>query len=103
MGGKPRALQEGLRARGDHLANLISTRLWDEESSAFVNAFSTNGTYNARITPTSFYALGTGAPTGEQATRMVTRWLTNASAFCVAPNGDFTGNDENGCYWGLPS
>ena len=33
---------------------------------------------------------------------MVTRWLTNASRFCVAPNGDFQGNSR-ACFWGLPS
>ena len=34
---------------------------------------------------------------------MVARWLTNSSAFCVAPGGDFAGNDPQGCWWGLPS
>jgi hypothetical protein len=61
------------------------------------------GSFNPRISPTSFYALQTLAPTDAQAERMVTRWLTNRSAFCIAADGDYTGNDEEGCYWGLPS
>lgn len=33
---------------------------------------------------------------------MAESWLTNKSRFCVAPNGDYQGNDDT-CYWGLPS
>lgn len=52
--GKPQAMQDRLKARGDRLAAQIAARLWDESSSAFVNVFSTNGTFNPRISPTSF-------------------------------------------------
>ena len=69
----------------------------------FVNKFTTNETFYPRISPTSFYALSTRAPTDEQATEMVTAWLSNRSRFCVSsPSGDSAGNSE-GCYYGLPS
>eukprot|EP01045_Picozoa_sp_COSAG04_P000647 COSAG04_NODE_17_length_40288_cov_9.152728_3_plen_256_part_00 len=124
--GKPQAMQDRLKARGDRLAAQIAAHLWDESSSAFVNVFSTNGTKNPRISPTSFCgcsrllstplrrrsltsracfadALQTRGATDRQAERMVARWLTNSSAFCVAPGGDFAGNDPQRCWWGLPS
>jgi len=34
---------------------------------------------------------------------VVESWLLNSSRFCISPDGDFTGNDPNHCYWGLPS
>lgn len=101
--GKPQQLQNKLKARGDLLKSLISSHLWDESSVAFTNAFSTNGSFNPRISPTSFYPLQARAATNSQAKRMVARWLTNRSAFCVTEDGDYGGNDPNGCYWGLPS
>ena len=78
--GKPQALQDKLKARGDRLAALVAAagaqavcrclmfgssltdcvclqHTWDDSSSAFVNVFSTNGTFNPRVSPTSFYAL----------------------------------------------
>ena len=53
-----------------------------------------------RVSPTSFYLLLARATTDAQATALVSGWLLNASHFCVAPAGDFGGNDDS-CYWGL--
>jgi hypothetical protein len=33
---------------------------------------------------------------------MATEWLLDNKRFCIAPNGDYAGNDDT-CYWGLPS
>jgi len=55
-----------------------------------------------RISPTSFYALQTKAPTDAQATAMMEKWLMSPDHFCVSDTGDFKGNNDT-CYWGLPS
>ena len=90
---------EMLRARGDAMAKKIASELWDEQGGIFTNKFP-NGTFYRRISPTSFYALQTKAPTDEQAAGMATSWLMNSSRFCIAPNGDFAGNGD-ACYWGV--
>jgi len=90
-----------LRARGDMISSLIKDYLWDEESQIFVNKFVNNSFYR-RISPTSFYALQTKAVNDTQATAMMEKWLMSKDHFCVAPEGDFAGNDDT-CYWGLPS
>jgi len=90
-----------LRARGDEFSSLIRSYLWDNESQIYANKFINNSFYR-RISPTSFYALQTKGPTDDQATAMMEKWLLNPNHFCVAPNGDFAGNNDT-CYWGLPS
>ena len=90
-----------LTARGDHFRDLIRKHLWDAEMDIYANKF-VNGTFSDRISPTSFYAMQTGAPTDAQALAMVQGWLTNSSRFCVSPSGNFDGNTHE-CYWGLPS
>ena len=103
--GKPQSLSDMLTKRGTDMAQKISEHLWHEQLGIFVNRFSAdhnNGTFYPRISPTSFYALQTKAATDAQASRMVEGWLTNKSHFCIAPRGDYEGNDDN-CYWGLPS
>ncbi|CAB9497409.1 Trehalase [Seminavis robusta] len=100
--GKDPKLVQMLRKRGDTIRDKIQTELWDESQQAFVNRF-TNGTFYRRVSPTSFYPMMAGAATQEQVESMVGAWLLNSSRFCIAPNGDFDGNDPKGCYWGLPS
>jgi len=90
-----------LRARGTMMSQLIKDYLWDAESEIYVNKF-VNNTFYRRISPTSFYALQTSGPTDEQAATMMNKWLLNPDKFCVAPSGDFVGNNDT-CYWGLPS
>ena len=90
-----------LRRRSRSMRAKIGDHLWDSASGAFVNRFA-NGTFNRRISPTSFYPMLAGAATAERATALMTGWLMNASRFCVSPRGDFVGNSDD-CYWGLPS
>ena len=91
-----------LAERATKMRALIATELWDEQSGTFVNKFSGNSSFYRRVSPTSFYALLAGAATDEQAATIATRWLLNASHFCLSPSGDFAGNSEE-CYYGLPS
>ena len=88
-----------LRSRGDAMAKTIVSELWDEQGGIFTNKFP-NGTFYRRISPTSFYALQTKAPSDSQASAMASAWLMNASRFCIAPAGDFQGNSDT-CYWGV--
>ena len=99
--GEPKALSDMLTKRGTDMADKISAHLWNEELGIFVNRFSAdhnNGSFYPHISPTSFYALQAKAATDTQASRMAEGWLTNKSHFCVAPNGDYQGNDDT-CYW----
>ena len=84
------------------LSAAVQGNLWSEELGIFANKFSQNGTFYPRISPTSFYPMLAGIATDAQAATMVTRWLLNASRFCVAPGGDSKGNSQ-ACFWGLPS
>lgn len=46
----------------------------------------------------------TGIATDDQATRMVTSWLTNKSRFCVPGSPtQWPAANTSGCYWGVPS
>eukprot|EP00750_Incisomonas_marina_P011382 INCI16371.1.p1 GENE.INCI16371.1~~INCI16371.1.p1 ORF type:complete len:914 (-),score=108.51 INCI16371.1:2333-5074(-) len=100
--GRPASLTNALRERGDDMAKLIRNHLWSESDGIFVNKFSANGTFYPRITPTSFYALQALAANDTQADLMATRWLMNASHFCITHDGSYAGNTRS-CYWGLPS
>lgn len=103
--GQPKSLSDMLTKRGTDMAQKISEHLWNEQLGIFVNRFSAdhaNGSFYPHMSPTSFYALQAKAATDAQATRMAEGWLMNRSRFCVAPNGDYQGNDDT-CYWGLPS
>ena len=61
-----------LRQRAASMRTNIGQHLWDEESGAFVNKFSENGTFYRRISPTSFYSMLAGAATDAQARTMAT-------------------------------
>ena len=90
-----------LRKRSADDRAAIDAHLWNAPLSTYSNRFS-NGTFSTRISPTSFYPMLAGAATPERAATLMSRWLLNASRFCVAPAGDFGGNTDS-CYWGLPS
>ena len=90
-----------LQARADAMAGLIEAHLWDEQSGIYVNRLP-SGDFNRHVSPTSFYALQTGGPSDSRVDSLVTSWLLNKDRFCVAPTGDFAGNDDT-CYYGLPS
>lgn len=85
-----------MKARAASQRGLIAKHLWDEHGGIFTNLF-WNETFYRRISPTSFYAMMAGAPTDEQAAAMVTNWLLSPNHFCVAPNGDFKGNNDAWC------
>jgi len=99
--------------RGEAMAREIYARLWDDQSEAFVNRFF-NGSFNRRVTPTSFYPLllvghvptetmdGGSSSIGRNINQLLHSWFFNSSRFCVAPDGDFVKNNDT-CYWGLPS
>ena len=90
-----------LQARADAMAALIEAHLWDEQSGIYVNRLP-GGAFNRRVSPTSFYAMQTAAPSDSRVSTMMDRWLLNKDRFCVSPTGDSAGNDDS-CYWGLPS
>jgi putative isomerase len=90
-----------LRARADAMKNKIQTLMWDDQQHIYANLFP-NLTFTKHISPTSFYPLALGAGTKKQVHLMMESWMLNSSRFCIAPNGDFEGNDP-ACYWGLPS
>ena len=84
-----------LRKRAATLAGLTQAHLWNEEVSAFTNklprvAYNLDkDTFYARISPTSFYPLMTGAPTTTQADRMVQKHLLNPTSFCVTSESEW--------------
>ena len=90
-----------LQQRADAMRQRIADNLWDQELGVFVNKLP-NGTFNRRISPTSFYPLIVKAATDAQVDRTAASWLLNSSRFCLSPKGDFAGNSDE-CYWGLPS
>jgi hypothetical protein len=90
-----------LKTRADSQRALIAKHMWDEKGGIFTNLF-WNETFHRRISPTSFYAMMAKAATDEQATAMMENWLHSPDHFCIAPNGDFAGNND-ACFWGLPS
>jgi len=102
IAGKSELVDE-LIARAAMQRALIAKHLWDDAPGGriFTNKY-WNGTFDRRITPTSFYALMAGAATDEQAKTMISKWLLSPEHFCIAPKGDFMGNHDD-CYWGLPS
>ncbi|MFO7933472.1 MAG: trehalase family glycosidase [Bacteroidales bacterium] len=77
--------------------------MWDEEFGLFLNRRIDLDTNSRRISPTNFYALISGAPTQEQAERMVREHLFNPEEFwgeyvlpSIARNDpSYTGRD----YW----
>lgn len=93
-----------LRGRHQAMASLISKHMWDDELGVFSNLLA-NGTKYPRISPTSFYPMLAGIASDEQATKMVTRWLTNRTRFCVpaSPSVWPFAKAHPGCYWGVPS
>lgn len=101
--GRDASVSKMLRARGDSMKGKIETVLWDSQQNIFANKFPNNGTFTQHITPTSFYPLALGAGTEEQIHSMLENWFHDSSRFCIAPEGDFHGNDPDVCYWGLPS
>jgi len=90
-----------LKVRADTMRGLMEAHLWDAESGAYVNLLP-NGTFNRRLSPTSFYPMITRGPSEARVQQLVSDWLMNSSRFCITPNGDFAGNSDD-CYWGLPS
>jgi hypothetical protein len=90
-----------LKARADSQRALIGKHMWDDKQGIYTNLF-WNGTFNRRVSPTSFYSMMAKAATDDQAGAMVTNWLQSPEHFCIAPQGDFAGNSDE-CYWGLPS
>lgn len=90
-----------MRRRADEARGKIAAHLWDEAIGIFANRFpdgTHNGTFNPRITPTSFYPMMAGAASDERAAAMMSHWMLNATRFCLTPRGDFAGN-SNECDW----
>ena len=105
MIGRPQALADMLTARGKSMAQKISENLWNEDLGIFMNRFSADhndGSFDKHVSPTSFYALLANSATDAQAASIAEHWIFNSSRFCIAPGGDYAGNDDT-CYWGLPS
>ena len=105
-----------LRARAASLRSALAAYAWDPDSEAFVNRQPWQqgsggglssiapgpGSFNRRVSPTSFYPLMAKAATDAQAEATVRRWLLNSSHFAITTAGDF-GNNTDDNYWGLPS
>lgn len=98
--GRPESIM--LAQRAANMSSLLSAHLWDEVGGIFTNKFA-NNTFYRRVSPTSFYAMLTNAPTDAQAEAMMADYLMNRSRFCVNASGDPSNNNPDGCYWGLPS
>ena len=84
----------------------------DESRGIYANRFLNNDSLSAKVGPTSFFPMQSGAATVAQAEAMVTGWLSNRSRFCVSADWPFQGEGTvrtgmNGtdisCFWGLPS
>ena len=104
-----------LRSDAREMRRALNATLWDAPRAIFANRFA-NGTFSARVSPTSMYALLAGAASDAQALATVEAWLTNATRFGVRGGDDYGGDDHGGddafpapnranreCYWGLPS
>jgi hypothetical protein len=93
-----------MRARGDAMGTKIAHDLFDDVTGTFVNRWP-NRSFYRRISPTSLYAMQSGAPSVAQAESSVTTQLTAKRGFCISVSNastPFAGNDDD-CYWGLPS
>ena len=90
-----------LHTRAAEERRKIEAHLWDADLSIYSNRRQ-NGSFYPRISPTSFYPMLAGAAAADRATEMISKWMLNASHFCVSTAGDFQGNSDD-CYWGLPS
>lgn len=113
--GRDPIIGEMLRKRGDALLLSILSHFWDHDRQIFANRyhFRTNHTMVSHITPTSLYPFlfinytvwkeYVHQPRPEVVEMIISSWLLNSTRFCIATNGDFEGNDPNGCFWGLPS
>jgi hypothetical protein len=98
-----------LGARAADLTSGMNALMWSEADGLYFNRqwTATGGAFAEPkvAAPTSFYPLLVGAASDAQAKRMVTRWLANATEFCVAPPAAANSSDGRascGAY-GMPS
>ena len=92
--------------RGREFEQSIKDNLWDENQGIYANYFPHNGTHSDRISPTSFYPMMLGSSTEEddrRASMMIENWLLNSTRFCIRLADDVGGDENDECYWGLPS
>ena len=61
----------------------------DESRGIYANRFLNNDSLSAKVGPTSFFPMQSGAATVAQAEAMVTGWLSNRSRFCVSADWPF--------------
>ncbi|MDR0540660.1 MAG: hypothetical protein LBH19_00445 [Dysgonamonadaceae bacterium] len=91
-----------LRQRSKQYAKNIS-KLWDEERGLYYNLHTDSKEFDSRISPTNFYPMLAGAPTQQQAERMVKEHLMNPEEFWgewiipATPRNDPAFNDN--AYW----
>ena len=69
-----------LHARADDFRACLNT-LWDDPSGIYLNQRTDTGLFSARLSPTNFYPLLAGAPTPEQAERMISEHFYNPDEF----------------------
>ena len=84
-----------LELRGATIQETLQSLSWDSSSGIYMNRNWLNATFVAPRTaaPTSFYPMISSTPTDAQVQIMLSRWLTNASEFCV----------NKICPYGMPS
>ena len=69
-----------LEERADELSTALN-RNWDQEVGFYLNRHTDTGELSLRMSPTLFYPLLAGVPTGERAARMVEEHLLNPQEF----------------------
>lgn len=89
-----------LRSRSNELKRGIKTELWNESLGIFANK-RPNGSFYARLSPTSFYPMLAKIPEDQQVTTMSREWLLRRDRFCLSTTWPEGVSDD--CYWGLPS
>lgn len=84
-----------LELRGATIQETLQSLSWDSSSGIYMNRNWLNATFVEPRTaaPTSFYPMISSTPTDAQVQIMLSRWLTNASEFCV----------NKICPYGMPS
>merc|ERR1711871_619180 len=82
-----------LEVRAVDLAQGINTLMWSEADGLYFNRqwTSPGGSFAQPkvAAPTNFYPLLVGAASNAQVDRMMARWLTNTTEFCVRQSAGF--------------
>ena len=84
-----------LKTRANQITEAIQSMAWDDSSDIYMNRNWVTNEFVVPKTaaPTSFYPMVAGISTDDQVQKMMKRWLTNVTEFCV----------HESCSFGMPS